>query len=268
MTTRRISTQNDYPFVPEVPVALKPVAFGVLDIFFVVQGSPAGVFPSSSSSEIGDCIHDLVLIGYSATGAVTEFVFRAQEENRYWDVTFDVPNSSNPGQIGAVYNTDGSECRAVLFYNSDDVVAGSSSVHMEVEPGRAEWHTEVVEALQFYNIDRCGSVEDEEVWIEVLIPASSSSGGLVYPWEDGYNCEVSFEDGVLQFQVYRGAGKGISPDFGNTNLSCESGSSSGTVQSVVIVNGISPVNGDIPLVVSNSLGKQRSTGKVEIVAKT
>ena len=264
MTTRPISTQNDYPFVPEIPPALKPVCLGILDVFFVIQGSPTGTQSSSSGGDI----HDISLIEYSATGAVTEFVFRAQEENRYWDLTFDVPNSSNPGQTGAVYNTEGSGCRAVLFYRSDDIVAGSSSIRLEVEPGRTEWHTETVEALQFYNISRCNGVENEEVWVEVLIPASSSSGVLTYPWEDGYNCEVMSVDGVLQFQVYRGAGKGISPDFGNTDPSCTSASSSEAEQGIVLINGISPVNGDIPLMVSNGLGKQRSTGKVEIVAKT
>ena len=184
MTTRHVSAENDYPFVPVLDTGDAAAVGGILDLYFVVQGQPTGFEEGSSSSsgeeEELERVHEIHLVSYSVSGPVTTYTFEAQENNEIWEITFDVPNTA--ADTGQVYNTDSTSCRAVLVFNSDTVVdAGSASVHIKVEPARAQWHTESVDSLNFLNIYRCNGVEDPD--IEIGLPSSGSSGADL-AWTD------------------------------------------------------------------------------------
>jgi hypothetical protein len=189
-------------------------------------------------------------------------------------VTFDVPNDSASG-TGQVANNDGSDVRAVLIYNADKIIdAGTGSVAIEVEPGRAAWHTEKVDQIIFKNIARCNGVEDDSTLLTVdMFPDGEPiSTEIVIPFEDGYNTTVRYVDDALVFTGGTFFGRGLSPNLGDTVI-CESSSSTSTFLSIsandliTTINGVKPVNGNIPIAVSRSMGKNQIDGALEIIAQ-
>ena len=236
------------------------------------------------------------------TGTVTEFVFDAVIGSNVWEIKFRVPNKSSteklrldgeirddPGAIlGQVYNDDDTSCRAVLVFNSDKITTfggigetipslvdwtdppSGTRTMIPVEPGRAQWHVEQVDDLNFFNIDRCNGVENEDSsWPVVFEEQSSNSDtDIVVDWVDGYNCELVASSGSLEFVVAAGIGAGTSPDYGDTG-SCSSLSGDANVldDAVLVINGVPPVNGDIPLATSPEIGIQRSRGLIELVIR-
>ena len=275
MTTRHVSAQNDYPFY-DVPEALRPVAFGILDVYFVIQGRETGILngeesSSSDSSAEPDSISPLVQIvvlhKYEDLGGSTKFTFRASSGNRYWDVTFTVPQTA--GDISQVNNDDGSDCRAVLIYNGDLIITGSQDwVGLGVEPGRAQFHTEQVDSLAFFNIWRCNGSEESDSSVEVL-SLGQSSGEMELDLADGYNTVLAF-DSSLEIIGGVGLGQGVVPDAGNTAPGCEQSSSEQELDLddvVATINGIVPDAGDIPIGVVGSLGIQRTEGRIEFIIR-
>lgn len=272
MTTRHVSAQNDYPFYP-VPDALKPVAKGILDVYFVIQGDETGNIPHDSSSdssshqgELPDSrVQRVYLRRYEDLGATTRYIFRAVHGDRYWDVTFTVPNTG--GDLGQVSNDDGSACRAVLIYNSDFIMHATADITLMVEPGRAQFHTEQVDTLGFYNIWRCAGAEDSESSIEVLTLGSSGED-MSLNMIDGHNTVLTYESS-LEIIGGVGLGKGITPDAGNTAPECQSSSEEeiNLEDVVTTINGLVPENGDIPIQVIGSIGLQRSVGRLELLIR-
>jgi len=266
MTTRHVSAQNDYPFHP-VPESLRDVAKGVLDVYFVIQGDPTSVWEGGSSSsseeEQIELYQKIALIRYEQMGSVTKYTFRANYDIRFWDITFSVPNTG--GELGQVTNDDGSDCRAVLVYNSDFIMQATADICLWVEPGRSQFYTEQVDSISFFNIWRCNGVEDSSSSIEVMsLDPASMSLNIV----DGYNTEVAY-DSSLEITGGTGLGKGIIPDAGNTGPECQSSSAAEVeLEDVVtVVNGIVPDSGNIPVRVVGAIGLQRSEGKLEILIR-
>jgi len=264
MTTRHVSAETAYPFEPGLTDAEMTIVGGLLDIYVVVQSPPDRVLPGSSSSSAGACeVVDraLLLVRYEVIGAATRFTFEAREGEEYWDIIFDVPNTG--GVTGSVNNTSPSTVQAVLLYNSDNVIdTGSGAVDLLVEPSRTQYHTEQVDSICFWNIARCGGSENSGTLYPVLCVEGSSLSELRV--EDGYNCEVEFSSSELVFTGRLSAGKGLSPDFGDTEPSCSEEPAELLDEIITTVNGISPVNGDIPVAVSADLGSQRETGQINI----
>jgi len=231
-------------------------------------------------------------------GQYTDFVFTACDGSNVWEIKFRVPNESTTttaridgpppalqaaradtgAAIGQIYNDDDTSCHAVLIFNSDKITTAGGGheagdpAHMRipVEPGRAQWHVEQVDDLNFFNIDRCNGVENEDSsWPVVFEEQSSSSGSdIVVDWVDGYNCELEASSGSLELVVAAGLGAGTSPDYGDTG-SCSSLSGDANVldDAVRVINGVPPVNGDIPLATSPEIGIQRSRGLIELVIR-
>lgn len=267
MTTRHVSAQNDYPFHP-VSDALRPAALGILDVYFVIQGRETGTISEESSSSDQECDQALRqtvhLIAYVVSGSVTKYTFRAFHDNRYWDVTFSVPNAG--GEIGQVNNDDGSECRAVLIYNSDLIMQATAGTSLQVEPGRAQFHTEQVDSISFFNIWRCNGAEDPASSLSVLEIGSSAEMSL--DMVDGYNTQLAYESS-LEIIGGVGLGKGIIPDAGGTSPECQTSSEAETELEDVVttVNGLLPNNGNIPVRVVGSIGLQRSPGRLELLIR-
>jgi hypothetical protein len=271
MTTRHVSAQNDYPFYM-VPDALRPLAQGILDVYFVIQGPESGFMTGTSSSsseeaeEPPELLEQVRLVQYDNLGTTTRFTFWAISGNRYWVITFTVPHTG--GDIGQVSNDDVSDCRAVLIYNADFITLASGTDILQVEPGRAQFHVEQVNTLEFYNIWRCNGVETPESSNEVLKLGASSSGPMELALVNGYNTVVSYESS-LEIAGGTGLGLGIVPDIGNTAPGCSSsGEEDLELEDVVTtINGILPEAGNIPLQVSRSVGKQRSPGRLELLIR-
>jgi hypothetical protein len=273
MTTRHVSAQNDYPFHP-VSDALRPVAKGILDVYFVIQGAYQTFSTDTSSAEessseelVAPDLAQLVrLIHYEDLGTTTRYTFRAEEGLRYWLITFTVPNTGN--DIGQVSNDDGSECRAVLIYNSDLVMQATASVNLLVEPGRAQFHTEQVDSLNFFNIWRCNGEESSDSSLEVLSLPGDSSGEMSLELINGYNTEWTYDDS-LEVVGGVGLGLGVVPDAGNTAPGCSSSAEDplDLTNVVATINGILPTDGNIPIQVSRSIGKQRSAGRIELIIR-
>jgi hypothetical protein len=240
-------------------------------------------------------------------GTDTLFVFDAVVGSNVWEIKFRVPNKSSteklrldgeirddPGAIlGQVYNDDDTDCRAVLVFNSDKIITfggiggvipslvgwtdppWGTRTMIPVEPGRAQWHVEQVDDLSFFNIDRCNGVENEDSsWPVVFEEQSSSSGSsnplypdIVVDWIDGYNLELEASSGSLELVVAAGIGAGTSPDYGNTGESCSSAGANVLDDAVLVINGVPPINGDIPLATSPEIMIQRSRGLIELVIR-
>jgi hypothetical protein len=265
MTTRHVSAETDYPFEPLLTEAEAEIVGGILDLYFVVQSPADREIPQAESSSGGGCekVDRLVYLSeYQVISGITRFTFTVREGPYFWDVMFDVPNTG--GETGQVNNFDGGNVNAVLVYNTDNIIdTGSGLVLLPVEPSRAQFHTEQVDRLCFYNISRCAGEEDQEASSLVLcVEGSSSLAALAF--EDGYNTEVVFESSELVFTGRQGAGKGRAPDFGDTEPSCSEEPGSVLDNIITTVNGIAPNNGDIPLVVSGDLGTQRVAGRITI----
>jgi len=261
MTTRKVSAETDYPFVPELSVADAAVVAGIVDIYFVIQGPPD---EESSSSEETDLLQNVYLVDYSLVGDNTLFHFEAVEGIRVWDITFTVPNTdSYTGQVG---NDDDSDCRAVLVFNSGKIVQAAGNCRLRVEPGRSQWHTEQVNRLEFYNIGRCDFEETEAEYLVLRLPDGSSSEEMNLAVADGYNCVVDGESG-LQFTGGVGLGLGIAPDRGNTAIGCSSNSELDSTEFVSTINGLLPVNGDIPIQTSASIAKRRTIGRLKFYVR-
>ena len=269
MTTRPISMQGLYPFAPPVMPSNVPIIAGLKDAYFVIQGPPTGALPgspwgSSSSDSSGSPLY------YPAVGLVrvepgvptSRYIFWAIQGNLYWLIYFDVPNLGGTGQVR---NTDATNVDAVLLFDTEELYVGPDKDVWEViEPGRTQWHLERVTAIRFYNIWRDGlSNEQPEVLIPVQFLPDVSN---IIRLEDGYNTTVVYDEDERQVAISVGVGdgKGNAPDYGQTAGSSASPESE---QFVTIINGITPVNGDIPVETSPSLGIRRQQGRIEIIVK-
>jgi hypothetical protein len=176
-----------------------------------------------------DPSHDIANIPHLHDGQYTDFVFTACDGSNVWEIKFRVPNESTTttaridgpapagapqvvrddtgAEIGQVYNDDDTSCHAVLIFNSDKITTAGGGresedeayepAHMRipVEPGRAQWHVEQVDDLNFFNIDRCNGVENEDSsWPVVFEEQSSSSGSDTCISGDAVGMVLIFQD--------------------------------------------------------------------------
>ena len=276
MTTRHVSAQSAYPFIldPErvYSANIEQIKKGILDTYFVIQGTPDISTEESGSSSSGgaECTTERTvrLISVVDQGTTSLFIFYATEGGDIWQVWFEVPNTE--GFIGSVQNIYDNDVQATLLYNSADIFVGDVSVDIQVEPSRAQFHTERVLSLSFNNIARCNGLEDPSTLLPVLVlsEGSSSEEGPSLSLIDGYNTELEFDvvTEEIVFSAQQGIGKGAAPDLGN-DLTCTDPVTNPLDDLITTVNGIAPVNGDIPIDVTRSLGTQRNTGKIEIIPR-
>jgi hypothetical protein len=229
---------------------------GILDLYFIIQGTPTSVWTvgSSSSSSVSPAAPEIPFIYlsnyyvcdtqwehlYDPLGSHppvwplvhgpndwgsqnTVFTFTAVHGFNTWEIVFIVPNRATtdklrtdgvirgpelglPGTVGAsdegaclgqVYNSDNTECHAVLVFNSALILtsegphlpAGVDTAMIPVEPGRAQWHVEQVEDLNFFNIDRCNGVENEDSSWPVVFPEEEESAGSSTVVVDCNDCD-------------------------------------------------------------------------------
>jgi len=273
MSTRHVSAQQDYPFVPTLSAANATITSGILDVFFVVQGDADVLMPSSSAAPAvstgrAPTVH---LISYSAGATTTELVFEAMNSSgQSWFITFDVPNQvGTVSDIGSVSSSGPGDATGVLVFSSADIInAGSGTCYIQVEPCRAQWYTEHVQSLSFLNSPACADDPEEEI-LTLSVGGESSMD-----WADGYNAAVSYSSDVLTLSVGVGNGLGFT-DEGDISYEdpCPvdygdgSSSSSYSAEPVFTINGLLPTNGDIDVDTSAALGLQRSEGKLEILVR-
>ena len=260
MTTRHVSAQIPYPFEEPAVVGTRAILAGILDAYFFIQGAPTGTDP-------GDRAYPYVkLVNIAPIGLIYRYTFEAVADGELWTLWFDLPTT---GGMGQVQNSDGTDCTAVLIFDTALLYSGPGQAMAEyIEPGRTEWHNERLLLLQTFNIARNNGVENDSI----LIPVVDYAGGTIRV-ADGYNTEISFNGTDLVWLAGTGLGKGRAPAFGNTGAGSSSGSSSSTTPGpqlqdyVSVVNGIRPQSGDIPVEVSPSLGIRREVGRLEIQVK-
>lgn len=262
MTTPKPSLQGIYPFTPPVSDADASYCRGILDLFFVIQGDPTGVYggPVYESSGAEEYVLPFVHLRQVTPGVSdVTYTFWAVEGSSYWEIVFVVPLT---GGMGQVRNSDATDCSAVMIFDTELTYRGAPvSVELRVESGRTEWHTERLEQIELFNIWRQRGVER----LNVLIPFTTLSG--LIELFNGYNTEWQYSSGntTLAVTADAGLGKGRCPDYGDT---VAGGSSESGLESLVTtINGIAPRGGDIPVETSPSLGLQRAPGRLTIVVK-
>jgi hypothetical protein len=269
MTTRHVSAENDYPFQGVLLDYDATAVAGILDLYFIIQGAATRSWTAESSSSSAAPVIPLIhLSSYTVGGSETAFVFAAVSGSNTWEIAFSVPNTG--AALGQVYNNDDTSCHAVLIFNSDKITtSGGGSTSIPVEPGRAQWHVEQVDNMSFFNIDRCNGVENEDSsWPVILEEQSSGSGeDLVVDWVDGYNCALAASSSSLELVAGIGAGAGPAPDYGNTGSSCVASDTNILDDAILVINGVPPVNGDIPLTTSPGIVIQRTRGLIELVIR-
>jgi hypothetical protein len=275
MTTRHVSNQVTYPFV--TPILTDEIK-GILDIYLVIMGVPdsiAGVFETDIRVE---------LVEVDDQGATTKYTLMAYKGYGVWDFEFIVPHTGDTGQV---QNSVGNDCVGTFIYNANNVYQGGGTITnvYELEPSRAQFHTEQVNSIIFQNVCRTAGVEDFTELVNVIefTDMSPFTDSVVIPFEDGYNTIIRYDEetDTLSITAEQGIGKGQSPDYGDVAGCGESGSSSGSSSGVSgssstcdrdsafvrILNGLVPVNGDIPINVSQSLSLNIAKGRVEILAR-
>jgi hypothetical protein len=273
MTTRHVSNQVTYPFI--APVLVDEIK-GILDIYLVIMGVPdsiVGVFETDIHVE---------LIEVADQGTTTKYTLQAYKGYGVWDFEFVVPHTGDTGQVA---NSIGNDCVGTLIYNTENVYKGGGTVitSYELEPSRAQFHTEQVNSIVFQNICREAGVEDFNTLIDVIefTDVSPFTDSVVIPFEDGYNTIVRYDEetDTLSITAEQGTGKGQAPDYGDVagcgsassqSSSQVSGSSSGSAREsafVRVINGLVPVDGNIPINVSRSLSLNIAQGRVEILAR-
>jgi len=272
MTTRHASAENSYPFVPTGSV-LPVGAAGITDLFFAIQGPGETQDPTNSSESSSggpvQTVNHVSLKGYVVGAGITTYAFRAETADRifFWDVYFEVPH--NTTGTGVVKNLPGTDVRAVLTYNANNVVkTGSDVLDLLVEYTRAVFYTERVTKISFLNEYRCEGVEDpsaKELVVEIG-PTDTIQLG------NGYNCTVSAEDSLI-FTGEKDAGLGTVPSvsFGNTN-SCGNSSSGGGLPNADIslvrsINGITPADGNLVVNSSRLIGKEKTRGRLTLTVR-
>jgi len=255
MSTRHESVQGPYPFITPATAEGISVSVGVLDVYLIIQGPPTFTGPLVPRNIVE-------LINYIPAGSSSELTFQASKGINRWLIQFTVPNDLQGNLIGEVSDNATNNCQGVVVFHSVDLDSAlvTYAEEMEVEPSRTEWHVEQVGSLTFENIERCQGVEDDGV----IIPVTTVAGGTL-KLEDGYNMRVRFKDGI-SFLARTDVGKGLAPDLGDS-ASCPPVVGEED-EFVTTINGLSPINGNIPLLTTNSLGIQIvAAGQVDIVRK-
>ena len=90
---------------------------------------------------------------------------------------------------------------------------------------------------------------------------------IVVDWVDGYNCALTASSSSLELVAGIGAGAGPAPDYGNTGSSCVASDTNVLDDAILVINGVPPVNGNIPLTTSPGIGIQRTRGLIELVIR-
>lgn len=274
MTTRHVSNQVTYPFVTPI---LEDEIKGILDIYLVIMGAPdsiVGVFETDIRAE---------LIEVDDQGATTKYTILAYKGYGVWDFEFIVPHVGDTGQV---QNTVGNDCIGTFIYNANNVYQGGGTIATDyvLEPSRSQFHTEQVNSIIFQNVCRQSGIEDFTTLVDVIefTDISPFTNSVVIPFENGYNTVVRYDEDTdtLSITAEQGTGKGQSPDYGDvdgcgvsgssSSGSSVSGSSSGCERDsafVRVINGLIPINGDIPINVSQSLSLNIAKGRVEILAR-
>jgi hypothetical protein len=117
-----------------------------------------------------------------------------------------------------------------------------------------------------------GGTPPETVCVAQGVGATICSVRPYYPsilvdWVDGYNLELEASSGSLELVAAAGIGAGTSPDYGDTGENCTSLDTDVLDDAILVINGIPPVNGDIPLSTSPEIGIQRTRGLIELVIR-
>jgi hypothetical protein len=258
MSTRHLSTEGAYPFIPPLTGNIRALAVGIADMYVVVQGDPTG-----NGATVPYPVTTLVSAVASGPGIVLTFrsIFTSGD---FWDYTFTIADVSTPGLIEQVVPVGG-DVTGMLVYNSRKLadVSLPENTAAEVEPARIQWHVESTAEMLFRNITRCNSVEDDQTLVDVL--NTTELGDDVLRLEDGYNTTVSVDDTAIYFEAGAGIGKGRMSDLGNTTPgSCPEPDLNAVVEGVLSINGLLPINGDLPLSVSEGLYIERTPGSILI----
>lgn len=255
MSTRDISTQRAFPMVPATfGSEEEQLVWGLADIFFIVRGLRDG-------EDLGLSGRGARLISWTSGGTTTDLVFRVNEETSYWDFTFTVPNNSVDVEIGKAVATVSGDSYAVLFYNSDTIPSTTNTTDLEVEPCRAQWLTEQVDSIGFYNIGRC---YDEEFEAEEYLVKEVNAGDPDLDMEDGYNTALTVNDTELLVNAQAGIGKGTADEAQIVppgRVPCDVPSRLNATY-VTTVNGLQAVDGDLNLEGGGSLTVAKEIGSI------
>jgi hypothetical protein len=269
VTTRHVSAENAYPFV-EGP--LPPAAQGIVDLWFVVNGPAVRLVGSSSSSagpEEERPAYEVNLVRVVALATETKYMFRIRLEDYSWKCLFTVPHGSP--SIGIVKSDSSYPVMGVLTYNGNNILkVGKETLELRVEPSRVGFYHEAVTGINFLNIKRCDGVESEER--EEVLELGAGEANLNIG--NGYNMEVSVEDGALTLNAQNGNGLGNVPSlsFGNTDDCADPSSSSGGQQQdevslVRVINGITPDDGNVVVNTSRLIGKEKAQGLLKLILR-
>jgi hypothetical protein len=266
VSTRHLSARGWYPFIePNIEpkfsiVGLDLIAFNVLDISIIINGVHSGTVAPIPYPKTA-------LIGVVNTGTPTkQLTFRSTfTDGRYWQYSISIPVLNTP-----VYPIINAAAKVRAVYIHQDIwtspIGPGDVFELEVEPSRVQWYVESVGDLAFKNITRCNSVEDVDTLYTVL--DTSLLAGDPIQMADGYNTTVTYENGELHFQSGAGLGLGRMPNLGNTDVgSCPEPDITSVLDSVLTINGLLPVSGDIPLQVSQSLYIDKEQGQITIRKK-
>jgi len=258
MSTRHLSTEGPYPFIPPLTGNIRALAAGIVDMYVIIQGDPTG-----NGAAVPYPVTTLVSAVAAGPGAVLTFRSTSASGD-FWDYTFTIADFAQDGVIEQITPVGGT-VSGMLVFKSDRLSEASypETPDAEVEPARVQWQVEQTASLLFRNITRCNSVEDDQTLVDILHTSELSEDILQFA--NGYNTKVSIEDDVLVFEAGAGFGKGRMPNLGNTDTgACPEPDLNAVVAGVLSINGLLPNNGDIPLSVSSALYIERKPGRILI----
>jgi hypothetical protein len=232
MENRRYSSETIYPFVPAA-LGYKAYVKGIIDCFLVVNGTAAAT-PVAT-------IPYLKLMSMAVTTMTNTYTFQAVCHDGARSVTFSVPRGSGIVRVTSGFST--------LVINSDTMydVNGTYSLAAEVEPARVCWQVDEVTAVNLVNERRMYDPSSRDS-LPCTTLVSYQADGNIIKLVDGYNCELSYDEGseTLFINAAAGLGKGLptTTPWSTSPPDVENG--------IKTVNGINN-NGNVDIKPGNSL---------------
>jgi len=259
MSTRDISTQRDFPFVPGPYVGEElTISHSIGDLFIVVRGAPTTAGPGVLEDTIK-------LVRHTENLGVLTLSFEMSRGTDVWELDFDIPVNTSAETGKAIGYSTSPDMHGVLFYNTDKLGAliFTAPHDMDVEPCRVQWYVEQLTKIEFYNIGRC---YDEEFENEEYLVTSLEAGSEELQLVDGHNTTLSYEDNTLTVSTLAGIGKGriteeqVSP-VGRPACDVPTRLTSSYVTTI---NGLSPQDGNIDIQPGTSMTSSRERGLIEM----
>lgn len=259
MASRKVSDSVYYPVIDTPWAFAQDTAKAIRDIFIIIQGTPdfedqpPVVEPYVGIRSIGDIGIDKIL---------TFWAFKGTDK---WEFSITVAHSQGIVEVA----TDHPYIHAVMIIDTDVISPMAWSADASdtpIEPSRVLWYDDQVNSVEIRNIRRLNGIEEPEEERLVAVFAPTPGNPLALKFGPGYNTEWFVDsDDSLTLNVSEGGGKGRVQNYGDT---VPGGTPLPDIAGLIYnINGLNPIDGDIPLITTDSIGLETETGKITVVIR-